>query len=352
MGVVVAGIRERGRAIRDYIVAHVRAHPHDIAQVCADHFDISRQAANKHLGRLVADGLLTAQGATRGRRYSLTALDEKHVVVQLTEGVDEDSVWRREVAPLLAPIPRGAREIWQYGFTEMLNNAIDHSSGTWVRIKIARTAVDVDINLLDNGEGIFRKIARELRLDDERHAVLELAKGKLTTDPENHTGEGIFFTSRLFDEFNLLSRSVFFSHDRVTREDWIQETRAESRGVEFPGTSVVLALKNDTTRTIKQVFDEYTEDGDYGFSKTVVPVRLVLYGDEALISRSQAKRLLARFDRFKKVILDFEGVEQIGQAFADEVFRVFAKAHPDVEIVPFNTNPDVDAMIRRARNTT
>ena len=347
----MAGIRERGRAIRDYIVAHVRAYPYDIAQFCADHFGISRQAVNKHLGRLVADGLLTAQGATRSRRYSLTALDEKDVVVQLIEGTDEDTVWRKEVAPLLAPLPRGAREIWQYGFTEMLNNAIDHSSGTWVRIMVARTAVDVYIKLLDNGEGIFRKIARELRLDDERHAVLELAKGKLTTDPENHTGEGIFFTSRLFDEFNLLSRNVFFSHDSATREDWIQETRAVSGGAEFPGTLVVLELNNDTTRSTKQVFDEYTEDGDYGFSKTVVPVSLVRYGDEALISRSQAKRLLARFDRFKKVILDFEGVEQIGQAFADEVFRVFAKAHPNVEIVPFNTNPDVDAMIHRARNT-
>lgn len=348
----MAGIRERGRAIRDYIVAQVRAHPHDITQVCADHFGISRQAANKHLGRLVADGLLTAQGATRSRRYALTSLDEKDVVVQLTEGTDEDIVWRREVAPLLALIPRSAREIWQYGFTEMLNNAIDHSSGTWVRIMVTRTAVGVNITLLDNGEGIFRKVARELQLDDERHAVLELAKGKLTTDPENHTGEGIFFTSRLFDEFNLLSRNVFFLHDSATREDWTQETRAVSGGAEFPGTLVVLELNNDTSRTTKQVFDEYTEDGDYGFSKTVVPVSLVRYGDEALVSRSQAKRLLARFDRFKKVVLDFEGVEQIGQAFADEVFRVFARAHPNVEIVPFDTNPDVDAMIRRARNAT
>ena len=83
-----------------------------------------------------------------------------------------------------------------------------------------------------------------------------------------------------------------------------------------------------------------------------MPVSLVRYGDEALISRSQAKRLLTRFDRFKRVILDFKGVEQIGQAFADEVFRVFTRSHPDIELVPFNANPDVDAMIRRARSTT
>ena len=348
----MAVTRDRGRVIRDFIVAHVRTHPEDIAQVCADHFGVSRQAVNKHLQRLIADGLLTAQGATRNRRYSLAILDEKDFVVPLADNTDEDTVWRTEVAPLLSDLSRNAREVWQYGFTEMLNNAIDHSSGTYVRIMITRTPVDVRINLIDDGEGIFRKIARELQLDDERHAVLELAKGKLTTDPENHTGEGIFFTSRLFDEFNILSRDIFFLHDSTTQEDWIQEIRAVSNGAEFPGTLVVLELNNDSDKTLKEVFDEYTADGDYGFSKTVVPVRFVRYGDEALISRSQAKRLLTRFDRFKKVILDFDGVEQVGQAFADEVFRVFTRSHPDVELVPFNVNPDVDAMIRRALSTT
>lgn len=346
----MAATRERGRMIRDYILAHVRAHPDNIAQVCADHFGVSRQAVNKHLGRLIAEGLLTAQGATRNRRYSLAELDQKDIVVPLGDGTEEDTVWRTEIAPLLSELPRNAREVWQYGFTEMLNNAIDHSSGTYVRIMITRTPVDVRINLIDDGEGIFRKISRELQLDDDRRAVFELRKGKLTTDPERHTGEGIFFTSRLFDEFDILSRDIFFSHDSTTQEDWIQEIRALSNGAEFPGTLVVLELNNESDKTLKEIFDEYTADEDYGFSKTVVPVSLVRYGDEALISRSQAKRLLTRFDRFKKVILDFDGVEQIGQAFADEVFRVFTRSHPDVELVPFNTNPDVDAMIRRARS--
>ena len=346
------GTRERGRVIRDFILGQVRAHPEDIAQTCADHFNISRQAVNKHLGRLVTDNYLTAHGATRNRRYSLAVFDEKEFFVPLSEGTDEDTVWRTEVAPLLSGIPDNARRNWQYGFTEMLNNAIDHSSGTWVKVLMARTAVDCRISLIDDGEGIFRKITRELELDDERHAVLELAKGKLTTDPKNHTGEGIFFTSRLFDEFNILSYRVFFSHDSATSQDWIQDIGLNADTAGFRGTLVVLELHNGTTKTLKQVFDEYTTDGDYGFSKTVVPVHLVQYGDEALISRSQAKRLLTRFDRFKKVILDFEGVEQIGQAFADEVFRVFTRAHPNVEIVPFNANPEVEAMIRRARSTT
>ncbi len=35
-----------------------------------------------------------------------------------------------------------------------------------------------------------------------------------------------------------------------------------------------------------------------------------------------------RFERFQTVVLDFTGVEEIGQDFADEVFRVFQRAHP------------------------
>jgi glycine amidinotransferase len=37
-------------------------------------------------------------------------------------------------------------------------------------------------------------------------------------------------------------------------------------------------------------------------------VRLVKYGDDNLVSRSQARRLLARIDRFKLVMLDEERV--------------------------------------------
>jgi RNA polymerase sigma-70 factor (ECF subfamily) len=42
-----------------------------------------------------------------------------------------------------------------------------------------------------------------MHLLDERHAILELSKDQLTTDPARHTGDGIFFTSRMFDSFDL-----------------------------------------------------------------------------------------------------------------------------------------------------
>jgi STAS-like domain of unknown function (DUF4325) len=108
-------------------------------------------------------------------------------------------------------------------------------------------------------------------------------------------------------------------------------------------------LKNNTSRTSKQVFDNFSSGEDYAFTKTVVPVRLAQYGEERLISRSQAKRLLTGIDKFKVVIFDFSGVEMVGQAFSDEVFRVFKRQHPNIEMISLHTNQDVEQMISRAQ---
>ena len=68
------------------------------------------------------------------------------------------------------------------------------------------------------------------------------------------------------------------------------------------------------------------------------------------VSRSQARALLVGLDKFRKVVLDFEGVSDIGQAFADEIFRVFKIAHPEVEIEFVNANDAVRFMIKMAKS--
>ena len=88
---------------------------------------------------------------------------------------------------------------------------------------------------------------------------------------------------------------------------------------------------------------------DDGFNKTVVPVKLAQYGNDKLISRSEAKRLLERVELFKIVIFDFSNVDSIGQAFADEIFRVFALQHPEIELTFMHVNREVKQMIDRAK---
>ena len=110
-----------------------------------------------------------------------------------------------------------------------------------------------------------------------------------------------------------------------------------------------MRLDNHSPRTAKSVFDEFAAPEEYTFVKTVVPVRLAQYEGEKLVSRSQAKRLYQRLERFRHVVLDFDGVAEIGQAFADEIFRVFARAHPGVALAPINVTAAVSQMVSRAR---
>jgi hypothetical protein len=333
-------IRDGSERIRDFIVRNVHRYPKDIARQVAEQFQITRQAANLHLKRLVEEGALDASGKTAARVYKLCALAQFSKSYTL-DGLAEDVVWRNDIAPFLGSLPKNVLQIWHYGFTEMLNNAIDHSEGTVAHVEVLKTAADVQMAIYDDGVGIFRKIKNALGLLDERHAVLELAKGKLTTDPSRHTGEGIFFSSRMFDLFTILAGETYFSHKYSDDGDWILQTEP---GV---GTYVKMKLWNHTSRTQKKVFGKFTAGDELAFTKTIVPVRLAQYGDEALVSRSQAKRLLARVEKFAVVMLDFEGVATIGQAFADEVFRVFAAEHPHVELVHMHANASVEAMIKR-----
>jgi len=76
-----------------------------------------------------------------------------------------------------------------------------------------------------------------------------------------------------------------------------------------------------------------------------------LANSDDLMSRSQARRILSRLELFKEVILDFTDIKYIGQAFADEIFRVFPNMNPNTAISAQNANIEVQNMINRAKNT-
>ena len=325
------------------VTRDVFEHSRDLAHFYADRLGVSRTTANAYIRQLETDGWIERSGSSTRPVFGV---GKKRRVLRSykLEGLQEDIVWSQDFRPFF-DLKRNVRDIVYHGFTEMLNNAIDHSNGDLATVFVNQDTEHVTVAITDNGIGIFKKISDALELPDMRLSLLELAKGKFTTDPDNHTGQGVFFTSRMFDVFLIDANGLRFNHNEWQDDDWLHEITGNASG----GTSVAMLIRLNSDKVAGDIFEEYSNsDDDLWFSKTVVPMRLAKIGDEQLVSRSQAKRLIARFDRFKTVILDFSGVNEIGQAFADELFRVYGKNHPDVRLVPANETEQIRKMRGRA----
>ncbi|MBI2627031.1 MAG: DUF4325 domain-containing protein [Parcubacteria group bacterium] len=331
--------------IEDFIISHVEEHSSDLVRFIAEQFGFSRQRAHAYVAREIKKGKIIKMGQTISSRYFLVGGKHVEFDFKIEPGLAEDRVWSTYVKPMILLYPNNIQRICNYGFTEIFNNAIDHSEGTSIFTDIEIKDDKINMVIMDNGIGIFQKIYKALNLSSIREAILHLSKGKFTTDPPNHTGEGIFFTSRMFDSFSILSDDMFYT---FRNRDWfLSSEKREDFGM---GTYIRMVISINSTRTTQEIFDQFSNQ-EIGFGKTIVAVALSADPDDPHISRSQAKRLLVGLEKFRQIVLDFKGVNSVGQAFVDEVFRVFKNEHPNIEIQYFNANEEVEAMIKRGLAT-
>lgn len=307
----------------------------------ADELGISRQAVSLHLRKLITEGAVFKTGSTRAARYlpGDAAPEARSFRRKLDiDGLDESSVYEKVAVSLnLSTLPDNVEAIVHYAFTEMLNNAIDHSGSPDCTVSIEADSSRLKFEVRDRGIGVFHSIAEKLELADEHEALIELIKGKTTTMPEAHTGEGIFFVSRAADRFVLRSHRLQLEWNRILDDTFVSDTRF------LTGTSVCFEIASDSRTHLENVFEEFApKEYDYQFEKTRVLVKLLR---ESYVSRSEAKRLMHNLDKFSEVDLDMRDVRNVGQGFADEVFRVFRNAHPYVSVRAVNATPGVAAMI-------
>ena len=305
-----------------------------------NNFKISRQTVSKYLNELVEKNYITKN--SKGN-YTINFYISESKIYK-NKNLEEDIVYNELIKKYEIDKKNNVKHILVYAFTEMLNNAIEHSEGTEISIHYTENYFNIFVIIKDNGIGIFRKIVRDHNLKNENEAIFELKKGKLTSDAENHSGEGIFFTSKVVDYFLISSFNKTFSSGSDEYFYSIEQNRERT----IKGTEVILVLNKNTERTTKEIFDEYTSD-DFVFNKTKITVHLAKdYLGHDFVSRSLAKRILMNVEKFKVIVLDFENIDNIGQGFADEVFRVFKNKNPDITIVPINMNEEIEFMINRA----
>jgi anti-sigma regulatory factor (Ser/Thr protein kinase) len=288
----------------------------------------------------VSEGRLVTEGAGRSTRYRRSSpIDSR---TYSTAKLAEDHVWAEMSGrgSVLEDLPRNPKAVLHYALTELVNNAIDHSGSSEVQVRVTRREQTVELEVRDQGVGIFRHIRDKLGLATELEALQDLSKGKTTTMPSRHTGEGIFFTSKAANRFEIESGTL----------RWIVDNRRAdmavgSLNVPAIGTTVRVEVDVDDAHDLSEVFSEFTED--FEFSKTRTVIRLFAIGTE-FVSRSQAKRLVHGLEKFREVVLDFEDIDLVGQGFADEVFRVWAREHPDVALIPTGMADAVAFMVERA----
>lgn len=301
---------------------------------------LTRQALHAHIGAELAAGFLVREGQGRSTRYRSAErgpFTRRHA----TEGLDESSVWLELRAELAMRLPERGEEtdaILSYVVTELVNNAIDHSRSPTVCLRAEFEDGSMDVTIEDTGIGAFESVRERLALEDHLHALQAISKGKTTTDPERHTGEGLFFSSKAVDHFELRANGLVWMVDNLLGDQAILEEEPR------PGTLAHLSLATPPTRSLRALFESFTTD--LAFDRTRAVVRLFEHGTR-FVSRSEAKRLCADLERFREVELDFHGVQGVGQGFVDELFRVWATAHPDTRLVPTRMNDAVAFMLRR-----
>lgn len=259
----------------------------------------------------------------------------------LSEIRGEFRVWAQLVRPGMDDLPENVVDICQYGFTEVLNNAIDHAAARKVAVSGEVFDDKTVLEVQDDGTGVFASIKNYFDLDSSLHALIDLVKGKVTVAPKFHSGEGLFFASKMFDRFLIESGdlSVLFQDERC-----MVKTIPDRKG-----TLARMEIANDSGRSSLDVFARFCDKEEFSFYRTHFTLSLAAL-EGGLVSRSQAKRVASRLDRFKEVDLDFDGVSMIGQGFADELFRVWPQLHPQTCLKTVNTNDAVYRMISHVQS--
>jgi len=312
----------------------------------------SRAYVNRFFQELHNEGRITKIGKANQTRWILAdrKIIEREKANILTvrkkltnKNIFEDIIFAdvRKNSGIFLTMPKNVISIIEYAFTEMLNNAIEHSNSEKIEINIFRDNQNIKFKVIDKGVGIFNHLMIKRKLNSELEAIQDLLKGKQTTAPKEHSGEGIFFTSKSADVLVIQSGRKKLTFHNLLDDIFIDDIK------NCQGTKVNFTISNKSKRDLNSIFKKYTNDY-FVFERTRVVVKLYKMGSN-YISRSQARRIVFGLEKFNKIILDFAKVKSVGQAFADEIFRVWKNKHKNIKILYENANENIDFMIKRAK---
>lgn len=331
---------DKKNAIVLYLLEKIDKKTPSLSKCVAEAFDIGQTTVHTYLNELIADGVIQKKG--RGQ-YALVTREHTYLFRRSKGEMPSDTyAFDTCFKQHIKQLPKNVYGLWEHAFTEMVNNVIDHSEAEHMNVVVVQNYLSTTVLVMDDGVGIFEKIKNHFSFADLDEAICELFKGKLTTDEENHSGEGIFFSSKMMDTFVIFSDNKVFAASKYNEGETFNLKTGPS------GTGVLMSLSNFTNRSVEEVYEGYATVDD-GFTKTHIPLKNIF--DAAPVSRSQAKRVCYRLEKFKEVTLDFDGIGWIGQGFAHQLFVVYQRSHPETKLIPVHMNEAVTNMYYHVTRT-
>ena len=330
---------EQKERIIFYLLVKIKQGKENISRTVSEEFGINQATVHSYLNELMNSGVI--RRVKRGE-YTLVVSEYEYTLHRSEGDLDTDTyAFERCLKEHIADLPQNVRGIWAYAFSEMVNNVMDHSEAETMRVIIRRDYLDTRALILDEHSWtedgdyglLFGVIAG---------TVLILVLVTLIFSIVHFVGEGIFFTSKLMDEFFILSDGKVFTNNRYDVSQVFN--LPEMAG----GTGVFMQLSNFTRKNSQEVFDMFS-NVDGGFTKTRIPIKNMFDADP--VSRSQAKRVCNGLNRFREVEIDFSGVDWMGQGFAHQIFVVFQNEHPEIRLIPINMSEGAARMYAHVTGT-
>lgn len=232
--------KNKKEAIQRYLLEKIEEGAPNLIKLVCDTFDITQNTVHTYLKQLLQDNVI--QRLKRGTYVLVTQEAAYHFARSKGEIEEEQRIYDENLRSHFLQLPQNVKNIWDYILSEMINNVIDHSAAENLDIRVSQNYLATQIFIMDNGVGIFKKICDHFHMHSLDEAICELFKGKLTTDPQNHSGEGIFFSSRLADRFMIYSDGKIFSTDKY------EDDLLAGVPVNITGTLVAIKLSNMTNK--------------------------------------------------------------------------------------------------------
>ncbi len=303
----------------------------------------TRQTVHRYLRSMVDAGELAVSGRARATRYFLPKFPPGLLQINLGE-FDTDEIWATAEPKLLpSSASPAARGLARFCFGELLSNASTHSAGASATLHCQSLPDLIRFELADTGLGLFTRVREKLKLASDLDALVELSKSPLTTMPATHFGRGLFVVAAACQRFHIVANGLRWTQDNIRGDQLLSQIER------VPGTRVGCEIDPASEAEAQQLLRERAASSS-PLSATGRVALLVLnqQGTGNFVSRAEAQSLMRGMEQLREVRLDFTGVEGVGSGFAEEIFAVWAAAHPKVRIRVLNANPVVQRVIDHA----